>query len=210
MEVMVVFTNDAIIDYIYNPMKRMTYRHLLLSLVAMFLFGCSQYVVSYERTPGTNFSSYRTYAWIQPDNTSGKNVNKQYLNDRVIYYSNQELSRKGMTIDVNKPDVVFTFDSYSIDKVEYQYNPPPASMSFGFGGPGYYMGYSAPLAPATITPRTYQEGTLMIYMLEASTQRVLWKGVVSKVLDHPYDIDQELKPAITKVMYTLPLKVNKP
>lgn len=182
-------------------MKRCLFVGVLLALAS-----CSTYQVSFERTPGVDFSKYKTYAWAQPDNSAGKYVNKQYLNDRVIYYSNQQLAKKGMTIDVNKPDVVFSFQSYSQDKVEYQYNPPPAYVNFGFGGPGYYMGYAAPMAPATVTANNYTEGTLVMYMTDPSNQQVLWKGFVSKALDQAYDLDAELQPAITKVMYTLPLK----
>ena len=126
-----------------------------LILVLFLLSGCSTYNVTYERKPGTDYTRYKTYAWLPADSTPGNN--KQFLNDRIMYYSNQQLAAKGMQIDVNNPDAVFNFYTYTVDKVQYQYNPPPASMSFGFGGPGYYMGYAAPLAPATVTQINYKE-----------------------------------------------------
>ncbi|MFM9050713.1 MAG: hypothetical protein ACKOKF_00145, partial [Bacteroidota bacterium] len=79
-------------------MKALTYSILMILLV-----GCSAYQVAYDRKPGTDFSKYRTYAWLPPDSVNGKFVNKQYINDRVMYYSNQQLSSKGMSIDKNKP-----------------------------------------------------------------------------------------------------------
>ena len=180
----------------------------LYILILFLLAGCSAYTVTYERKPGTDYSRYKTYAWLPADSTPGKNFNRKYLNDRIMYYCNQQLAAKGMQIDVNNPDVVFSFYTYTIDKVQYQYNPPPASMSFGFGGPGYYMGYSAPLAPATVTQINYKEGTLVIQMLETKTQQEVWKGVVSKTFDQGVDVDAELRSAIAKTMYTLPVRVQ--
>ena len=89
---------------------------------------------------------------------------------------------------------------------QFQYNPPPASVSFGFGGPGYYMGYSAPLAPATVTPLTYKEGTLVLEMYDAGTKDLVWKGIVTKALDRSVDIEAELNAAISRTLYTLPVR----
>ncbi|MFM9027694.1 MAG: DUF4136 domain-containing protein [Bacteroidota bacterium] len=172
----------------------------------ILLVGCSAYQVAYDRKPGTDFSKYRTYAWLPPDSVNGKFFNKQYINDRVMYYSNQQLSSKGMSIDKNKPDALFHFYTYTEYQIEYQYNPPPATVNFGFGGPGYYMGYAAPLAPATITQKTYQVGTLVMEMYDPSGNDVLWRGIVSKALDRSPDIDAELSQAIKRMFYSLPLR----
>jgi hypothetical protein len=184
-------------------------KNTLLLIVVTTLMSCSAYNINYERKPGTDFSKYHSYAWLPPDSTSGKYVNKKYVNDRIMFYTNRQLAQKGMHIDAQKPDALFNFYTYTVDKVEYQYNPPPAAVSFGFGGPGYYMGYAAPLAPATVTPVTYREGTLVIEMYDVATQSLVWKGVVTKALDRSVDIDAELNAAISRTMFTLPVKPSR-
>ena len=181
-------------------------KNKLIGVLLVVLSGCSAYNITYQKTPGTDFSKYRTYAWLPPDSSVGKFVNKKYINDRVMYYTNINLSKKGMRVDTKKPDALFNFYTYTVDKVEYQYNPPPASVSFGFGGPGYYMGYAAPLAPATVTPLTYREGTLVLEMYDAGSKDLVWKGIVTKALDRSVDIEAELNAAISRTLYTLPVK----
>lgn len=176
----------------------------ILSVIA----GCSNYNITYNRTPGTDFSKYRTYAWIPPDSTPGKFVNRKHLNDRIIYYSGVELANKGLSVNTGEPDAVFNFYTYSIDKVEYQYSPPPASVSFGYGGPGYYMGYSAPIGSATVMQYNYKEGTLVMEMIDTKSQTVVWKSVASQAIDQTTDLDAVLKGAIHSMMSTLPVKVK--
>jgi hypothetical protein len=115
-----------------------------------------------------------------------------------------------MAVRGDKPDVLFRFSAYTMDHVDYQYTPPPVSIGFGFGGPGYYMGYSAPVGTGVVTSHSYKTGTLVIEMLEAKSQEVLWKGVVSKALDRSPDIDTELQQAIRRVFFSLPVKPEYP
>ena len=181
-------------------------RKFIPYIFILFLCGCSTYQVSYNRKPRTDFSAYKTYAWLPPDSSIVKFLNRKYINDRVLWYSNQQLTAKGMIASVDKPDVLFRFSAYTIDHVDYQYTPPPVSIGIGFGGPGYYMGYSAPVGTGVVTSHTYKTGTLVIEMLLPGTEEVLWKGVVSKALDPSPDIDTELQQAIRRVFFSLPLK----
>lgn len=176
-----------------------------LAAVAL-LTGCANYHVNYTRTPGTDYSKYKSYAWIPPDSTSGQYLNRKHLNDRVLFYSNDALAKKGLSLNTNNPDAVFRFTTNAVDKVEYTYDPPPVAVSFGFRGPGYYMGYSPMMAPATITPHNYKEGTLILEMVDVQSQNVVWKGEASSVVDQTTNIDNVLKGAIREMMTTLPVR----
>lgn len=175
----------------------------------LVLSGCANYNVKYTRTPGTDYSKYKTYAWIPADSSQGKYINRKHLNDRIMYYANDALNKKGMTVNTTNPDVAIRFYTYTEDKVEYQYTPPPAYVSFGFRGPGYYMGYSPMLAPATVTPRNYKEGSLVIEMVDVQSQQVVWKSEASSVVDQTTDIDKVLNGAIRDMATTLPIRMNK-
>ena len=181
-------------------------RKFIPFVIILLLSGCSPYQVSYNRKPHTDFSLYKTFAWLPPDSTVGKFVNRKYINDRILWYTNQQLTAKGMTINNEKPDVLFQFSAYTIDHVDYQYTPPPASIGISFGGPGYYMGYTTSMGAGVVTSRSYETGTLVIEMLLPSTGEVLWKGVVSKALDPSPDLETELQQAIKKVFFSLPIK----
>jgi hypothetical protein len=94
-------------------------RKFIPYIFILFLCGCSTYQISYDRKPRTDFSVYKTYAWLPPDSSIGKFLNRKYINERVLWYSNQQLTAKGMITSVDKPDVLFRFSasdskSYSI------------------------------------------------------------------------------------------------
>ena len=185
------------------------FRLVLMVLALCTLAACMTYKVTYTVPKGTDFKKYKTYAFMADDPAMASRPNRAYVTQRIVYYCDQELKKRGWTIDLQNPDVAIRYVTYSQNKVELQYNPPPASVSVGFGGPGYYMGYSQPVGPATITQYQYTEGTLNLEMFDTKTNASLWNAWTSGVLNDPNDIDDVLKGAIKEMFYTLPVKTTK-
>jgi len=108
----------------------------------------------------TDFSKYKTFAWIAPYDTviSMHRKDKPYGN-YIIKTCDAELIKKGMVLDTVNPDVVFMFDTRLNEKIEYKESPTTtvgisvyAPSYYGhnyYGGPaydpnGYNMGQKTP------------------------------------------------------------------
>ena len=192
-----------------NNFQFMNRFSIFILLLLLTLMSCMTYKVSYTVPKGTDFKKYKTYAFLPDDPANAAKQNRQYITQRIVYYCDAEMKKKGLTLDLQNPDLVIRYTTYSENKVEYQYNAPPASVSVGFGGPGYYMGYSQPVGPATITQYQYTEGTLHLDMFEAKTNTTVWSAWTSSVLNRTDDIDDVLSQAIKEMYYTLPIKASK-
>ncbi len=69
--------------------------------------------------------------------------------------SNEELQKKGFVLNTDQPDAVFIFDTRIEDRITYS-QTPQVSVGFGFGGPGYYGGFAAPVAGGDIVQNVTQ------------------------------------------------------
>lgn len=184
-------------------------KNVLIIFILFALSSCMTYKVNYKIPDGTDFSKYNSYGFLPDDPQNAARPNRQYITQRIVFYCDEALKKKGMELNITNPDVAVRYTTYSQSKVEYQYNAPPASVSVGFGGPGYYMGYSQPVGTATITPYEYTEGTLHLEMFDTKTNAVIWSAWTSRVIDQTDDIDDVLKKAIQEMFYTLPKKASK-
>ena len=123
----------------------------------------------------------------------------------IYLYANEELKKKGMVMVKSKPDVVFMFDTQVEDHMRYTQSAT-LSVGVGYGGPGYYVGGSVPVAGGKITEVPYQEGRLIIEMFDARSGKILWRSWAQKTLDYKSDLNIIIKNAMKDMMYTLPIK----
>jgi hypothetical protein len=49
-------------------------------------------------------------------------------------------------------------------------------MGFGFGGPGFYGAFSAPVAGGQVVSHDYEQGMLSIRMIDTESHKVVWRG----------------------------------
>lgn len=140
-------------------MKKIFFTILVLCTVALASYTCKVKVfTSYDKK--TDFSNYKTFAWIAPYDTviNMHRKDKPYGN-YIVKVCDQELFKKGMVLDTVNPDVVFMFDTRLNETIEYKQSPVTsvgvavyAPAYYGqnyYGGPafdpnGYNMGQSVP------------------------------------------------------------------
>lgn len=146
-------------------------KKILLSLLVITTILLSSYIVklkifsNYDKA--TDFSKYKTFAWIAPYDTviDMHRKDKPYGN-YIIKVCDAELIKKGMKLDTVNPDVVFMFDTRLNETVEYKESPTTsvgvsvyAPAYYGqsyYGGPafdpnGYNMGQKTPVSPNPTT-----------------------------------------------------------
>jgi hypothetical protein len=180
----------------------------LLLVIVLLLTACSSAGVkthSYQ-AKGVDLKKYKTYAWVKPANEEdeARKDDKLYGN-LILQLCNDELSKKGFTLDTENPEAVFIFDTRVEDRVSYS-QTPTVSMGVGFGGPGYYGGFSAPVAGGEFVQHNYQEGMLFIEMYDTKTQKLVWRGWAEAKITPKSDVEVDIRTAVKHIYIRLPVK----
>jgi hypothetical protein len=176
-------------------------RQLLLPLLLLSALACATVRVSSDHDPTANFAAYRSYAWIPdpPARTGHPRLDSELVQDRVRRGIDRTLAAKGFARDDESPDFLVTYhlavdrklDVYTMDHVYY----------------GYY-GYRV-LVPETIVDE-YDEGSLIIDVVDAREEKVVWRGVGSRRLQDatgpqdPVKLEERTFKAVDEVLESFP------
>ena len=133
-------------------------------------FACSGIRVTTDYDPSADFSDVRSYAWF--DERSGVQGDRadvtSLLDRRVRSAVDAELQRKGIArVDKSAAKVLV---SYHLG-VETKLDVNTVNTGYGYGRYGRYGGIST-----TTTVREYQEGTLLIDVIDPSSKQLVWRG----------------------------------
>lgn len=117
-------------------------KKLLFILFVLGALVCTSYTcrikifTDYDKK--TDFSKYKTFAWIAPYDTAINmhRKDKPYGN-YIVKICDQELFKKGMTLDTINPDVVFMFDTRLDETIEYKQSPE-TNVGIAVYAPAYY------------------------------------------------------------------------
>lgn len=179
---------------------------LVASIVMRVSQGQAQPIISDYNTH-TDFSKYKTYAWMAPGDSvlNGRRTDKVF-GGYIMYAANEELKKKGMTIDLVKPDAVFILNTSVKQKTEYSQSPT-LSVGVGVAGPGYYVEGSAPVAGGEITEKTMTDGILEFNMYDTKTGSLIWSGSVEKTFStYADDVEALIGEYTKKIFKKLPVK----
>jgi hypothetical protein len=182
--------------------------YLIVSLILVtVLYGCAPRINSFsEYNRGTNLKKNKSYAWIAPiDSSLAKQQIQAMFGDMIMNMGNEELKKKGMVLNTENPDVLFSIDLGAVEKTVYSQSPS-VSVGIGVGGPGYYVGGAVPVAGGEISANTIREAFLYIRMFDTKTGALLWTGGATKTMNEQGDPKQNFKTAINYIFRRLPIK----
>ena len=163
---------------------------LVFSLLGL-PWGCSSIRVSQDYDLSRDFSSLRTYAWQsdkQPE-TGDIRVDNSLLDTRFRSAIDDALAKKGFQKKTQgKPDFYVAY-TYQIDsKVE------SSNVTFGFGfgsgGGGAYTGMGVNSGGRV---SEYDEGLLVIDLMDVATADLLWRGTGTARFDPSTDPEKSVK-----------------
>ena len=152
--------------------------------------------VRYNYAPGTDFSKYKTYKWVQvPD----AKYPDQLTDGQIKQAVDSQLSRKGLTkTDADDADLYVTYQ-ISLSQ-ETQWN--------SFSGPGWRLGGGMPSA----TSSTINIGTLVLDLYDVAAKQQVWRGDATKTLNpskDPQKNQKNLQKAMAKLLKNYPPKAKK-
>jgi hypothetical protein len=141
---------------------------LLCALLAgVAALACSTLRVSTDYDPKIDFGRFRTYAWLpdEPTPTGSPRLDSPLLHERIRTAIDRALEAKGFARTEN-PDFLVRFDLSSQRKLDVStYNS------------GFYRGYGYWMSIPQTEVREYEEGSLIIDVIDQSEKKVVWRGI---------------------------------
>jgi hypothetical protein len=169
-------------------------------LFGLFLIAtaCSSRVVvrtDYDRE--VNIKPYSTYLWADTKDIEAKNNPLYYneLNDkRIKTIVNEQLAAKGYEPVSESAELILHYHLVVESKSELRTDP------YGYYGPYW-------LRPR-INTYQYNEGTLIIDIMEAKTNNLAWRGWATSIMDSDKNIKEDLiRNAVIEIFKQYPYKV---
>lgn len=162
-----------------------------LALCVMLLVGGSTLAqdVKYNFMPGTNFSKYHTYKWINiPENAHPSQIVEQEIKQAI----DTQLAAKGFTKTEDDTADMYVGYQCSVDQ-ERQWN------GFGMRGIGGGMG--------SVSSSTIQNGTLAVDFYDPADKQLIWRGQATKTLNPSGNQEkdmQRLNQSMAKLLKNFP------
>lgn len=163
---------------------------LCLAIVAATLNGCTTIRVSTTYDPSTDFTSLRTYSWF-----SGPHVGTTPLDTRVREAVDAELAARGYGMAA-EGDADFVVNHLA--RVHGRIDVKEIRAYYG-GGQWRQETYVD----------EYDEGTLVLDVLEPTSAKVLWRGTAAALLDPERslgDRDEAMRETVKRVLDGFPPK----
>jgi hypothetical protein len=151
--------------------------------------------VSYDFDRATNFSSIRAYAWVR-----GTTLDDELNHSRIVRAIDAQLSQKGLVkVETSaNADVVVAYHA-TFDR-DLQIN----GFSSGWGGYRFAGSRSG-----TARAEEILVGTLVVDVVNAKTNTIVWRGIASKDIDvkaSPEKRDKNITKTAEKLFKNYPPK----
>jgi hypothetical protein len=163
--------------------------------------GCSSIEVGTDYDPDANFAALRTYAWLpEQDRLVGPNrIYDTLLDSRVRRAVDRGLAAKGYAKrTADDADFLVAYHA----GIETKLNVRAVNASFGYGE-GLWGNELGPGADV----REYDEGTLMLDILNNEERMLVWRGSASVEVsdsDNPDKRTQRIDEAVKRMLERFP------
>ena len=180
-------------------MKYWYYPAIIASLLHPFLIGCSTTAtVDYDRVLMNAMNGYQSYAVMPKEkNPNGQHLSLTEIVDRrVINAIHQTMQSRGLRRDDVKPDCRITFFTTTEKHTELQ--------DLGLAGGYYRMGGNAAGGYAPVSIDEYEEGTLILDIIDTPSGQLAWRGAASRRLGHTAPEEAQIQRSVAKILAEFP------
>lgn len=167
------------------------------AVVSLVLLGTTTLAqsVTYDFDRAADFSKFKSYAW-----TRGTELVDQLNHLRVVRSIENQLAAKGLTrMETTANADLFVSYHVSVDR-----NLRIDAYSSGWGGP-----FLGGMRSGRAITQEVLAGTLVVDLVAANTERIVWRGVASAELDpsaNPERRDKHMNKAAQKLFKNYPPK----
>ncbi len=153
---------------------------------ALILFGlltacASGPDIRTDYDPSADFSSYRTFSFVQPLATAQAGYTT-LLTERLKQAVRVQMEARGYVLNDQSPDLLVNFYTQTRLRTDYVAPPPMPWGNYYYGyRAGYYGGWSGyAMAPQVIQ---YTLGILNVDLIDAKRRQLVWEGISTSVVD---------------------------
>lgn len=176
---------------------------LRFSLILFFItsIGCSSFTVNAEYDETVDMTMYKTFSWIPepPEKTGDARFDNPILHDRIQKNILRTLSTQGYQgMETGTPDFYVGHHLSLANKVDVQ------TMQTYYPYSWYY-----PYRGFQTRVKEYEEGTLIIDIIDAKTEKLVWRGWATKRLKkNPSNEESQetIKKIVTEILAQFPPK----
>ena len=186
-------------------MKRRIASTLGMVLIGMMMTGCSSTTVDSDFDHDIDFSKYKTFAWFDHSHSKYKPQHANQIVDARIHRAiAEELISKGFTQTApDTADILITYHTSTEQKIDVYHS------GYGYGY-GYWGGYWGPYGGMpTTTVSQYDVGTLILDVIDRSTNDLVWRGMIQKALSRSDSSEEKVKKHAARLLHSFPPGVRK-
>lgn len=168
----------------------------MLIAAALGLTSCSSFQVKSDYSATANFSDYKTYLF-RTDDLKLNDLDK----DRVLNELSKQVQAKGLTSS-QTPDLIINVKAShkKIQDIQTSYG-----AGFGWGRP-YGFGFGV----GNTWTNNYNSGTIVVDMIDAKTQKLIWQGSGSGIsVDSPRSKQKQIPEIVAEIMKNYPPQKGK-
>lgn len=150
-----------------------------------------------------HFSSYKTYSWASPGNTSQGLFPSPIMAQRIMGFVEEALASRGLKRVTTGGDLVLSYRMIVTEQPTFVTSGdgwgPGWDGTWGWGFAGWGGGYS------TTTVAMFYEGTLVIDIRDANRNKLVFQGTSTQaVSSRPNKNTEKLEKAVCKIMAKYP------
>jgi hypothetical protein len=173
---------------------------IILLVAVACLAGCSGMSVwsDHDPTAVPDMQAYKSYSWL-PEPAKNKRSHNQLVSKRIRSLTDQVLAEKDYVLS-SQPDFYIGWHGAVDTKLAYN----TVNTYYGYGW-GYWGGYGGTRTYAS----EYHEGSLIIDIVDADTNELVWRGVAQAEVYPQSDQDyrnRQIESAVNKILSQFPPK----
>ena len=170
-----------------------------LSLLAIAVFtGCASMKVDTDYDNATGFASYETFAWMEkPDEVKDNLTRLGQITERIEAAVERELMADGYQKASTAPDFFVVYHT----AVETQITGATIdTWGYNYRRPRWRTG----TVYADVSVDSYQEGTLIIDIVDAEKNELVWRGTAVGAVSSPGQAAKKVDEAVQKILAEFP------
>ena len=164
------------------PLAKTPTRVLCASALALLAAGCASAKVTTDWDRGANFGAYNTYAWMETPQMQALQRNSLF-DKRLRSSVERQLDAKGFRKTDGDADLLLVYHAGMRDKLDVQQS-------------GYFG--------RNVSVRQYQQGTLVVDLVDAKRKELVWRGTASGEVDKPDPSGEALDKTLSKMFESFP------
>ncbi len=185
----------------------------IISLLFFLTVRCGSAIsVTNDYDKGVDFKKYKTFSFYHLKTTGEVS---QVNADRLVNAIVLEMKGKGFVESSDNPDllinavtVITEKEAVSVSSEYYGYGGYYRPYAYGYGY-GYGTGYPVENT-AAVNTYNYRDGTIMIDILEAKSEKLIWEGTgTAEINTKPSDPAKVIGYAVSKIMESFPPEPKK-